>query len=77
MDETGTSTDPNGDLALLRPEEVASKFQLAVRTVRFYALTQQIPAIRIGRSWRFRRSDMEAYLRRRSNEAGVQKRSER
>lgn len=61
---TVAQTDQNQDegLELLTVEQVAALFKLAPRSVRFHATTQQLPGLRIGRSWRFRRSDLEAFL---------------
>ena len=59
-----TELDP---LKLLTPVQVAKKFQLSVRTVRFHAQVGEIPAVRIGRSWRFRPADLATYIERHRN----------
>lgn len=43
---------------------VAAHLHLTVDTVRTHAKTGQIPGVRIGKRWRFRLSDIDAYLSR-------------
>ena len=57
--------NPDQVLELLTPNQVAKKFQLSVRTVRFHALTGELPAVKIGRAWRFRQADLERCIARR------------
>jgi excisionase family DNA binding protein len=59
-------------LDLLTPEQLAEKFKLPVRTIRYHAQTGELPAFRVGRQWRFRASDLERHLNRRRND-GVQR----
>lgn len=50
--------------ALLNVKEVANFLQINVTTVYAWAQSGRMPAIKLGRSWRFRRSDLEAWLNR-------------
>ncbi len=62
------ATEANGNpLDLLTPEQVAQRFQISPRTVRFHAQTAELPAVRVGRQWRFRPADLERYLSRQRN----------
>ncbi len=54
--------DGDGSLDLLTPEEVGKRFHFSSRTIRFFAQTRQIPAIKLGRAWRFRQVDLEKLL---------------
>ena len=55
------------DAALLHSDEVVEYLQSSLRTL--YRLIKQgeIPAARIGHTWRFRRDDVEAWVRSRTN----------
>jgi len=61
---------------LLSTEEVAEWLNLDVRTVAHLAsgdgkdIKPQIPAAKVGRSWRFSRTDVEAYLEQNRNIPG-------
>jgi excisionase family DNA binding protein len=44
--------------------EVATRLQVDPKTVRLWIRAKQITAIRVGREWRFRDEDIEAYLAR-------------
>jgi excisionase family DNA binding protein len=48
--------------ALLSVKEVADYLQLKESTVYTWAQQDKIPAIKVGRRWQFRRSDLEAWL---------------
>lgn len=48
--------------ALLNVKEVADFLRVNTNTVYVWARQGRLPAIKIGRSWRFRRSDLEAWL---------------
>ena len=50
--------DKNDD-ALLRTEKVASRLQVAVRTIRLWAECGVVPALKIGRQWRFPAADIQ------------------
>jgi excisionase family DNA binding protein len=47
----------NGDV-FLRTAEVASRLKVAVRTIRLWAECGVVPALKIGRQWRFRAADI-------------------
>jgi excisionase family DNA binding protein len=49
---------------LLNVKEVADFLQVNVNTVYAWAQNGRMPAIKLGRNWRFRRSDLEAWLNR-------------
>lgn len=48
--------------AFLTTEEVLTYLNVNVRTIYRLARTGAIPAVRIGRQWRFRRSDIDAWV---------------
>ena len=60
----------NNILELLTVEELAGKLKVSPRTLRFWSMTGQIPSVRLGRLWRFRQSDLVAFLKHRSNRRG-------
>jgi excisionase family DNA binding protein len=47
---------------LLNVKEVADFLQVNVTTVYTWAQSGQMPAIKLGRTWRFRQADLEAWL---------------
>jgi excisionase family DNA binding protein len=47
---------------LLTTREVAQMLRVSVRFVQLLASRGSLPAIRVGRLWRFRRTDVEAFL---------------
>ena len=49
---------------LLNVKQVAQYLQLKQSTIYSWAQDGKIPAIKIGRTWRFRRSDLDAWLER-------------
>lgn len=50
--------------ALLNVKQVAQYLQLKESTIYSWAQDGKIPAIKIGRTWRFRRSDLDIWLER-------------
>jgi len=46
----------------LTTEEVLSRLHVNLRTVYRWVKAGQLPAVRVGRQWRFRESDLEAWL---------------
>jgi len=48
--------------AFVTTEEVLSCLKVNPRTIYRLIRTGELPAIRIGRQWRFRRSDLDAFL---------------
>ena len=49
---------------LLNVKQVAEYLQLKESTIYSWAQDGKIPAIKIGRTWRFRRSDLDNWLER-------------
>jgi excisionase family DNA binding protein len=47
---------------LLSPDEAGQLLGLSAYTVRQFARDRRIPAIRLGRFWRFRRSSLEHWI---------------
>jgi len=47
---------------LLNVKQVAQYLQLKPSTIYSWAQQGKIPAFKIGRTWRFRRTDLEAWL---------------
>ncbi len=48
--------------ALLTTEEVMALLRVNTRTVYRLIRSKDIPAVRVGHQWRFRRSDLEEWL---------------
>ncbi len=48
--------------SFLSPAEVAKIFQVPIRTIQVLARTKKIPALKIGRLWRFREHDIRAWI---------------
>jgi excisionase family DNA binding protein len=48
----------------LTTEEVLSYLKVTPRTIYRLIRTGELPALRVGRQWRFRRSDLDAWLER-------------
>lgn len=51
------------DHDIMTLEEVADWFHVAPRTLRHWAEVGEVPACRVGKLWRFRRKDLEEWLR--------------
>jgi excisionase family DNA binding protein len=49
---------------LLNVKQVAQYLQLKESTIYSWAQDGKIPAIKIGRTWRFRRTDLDSWLER-------------
>jgi excisionase family DNA binding protein len=49
---------------LLNVKQVAQYLQLKESTIYSWAQDNKIPAIKIGRTWRFRRTDLDTWLQR-------------
>ena len=56
-----TSTRPTNDV-FLTTEEVLDYLQVNLRTVYRLIKAGKIPAVRVGRQWRFRKRDIDAWL---------------
>lgn len=50
------------DETFLTPEQAAKMLNLSAYTIRAYARQGVIPAHKIGRTWRFSRADLEAWV---------------
>jgi excisionase family DNA binding protein len=50
------------DDAFLTTEEVLDYLQVNLRTVYRLIKAGKIPAVRVGRQWRFKRADLDAWL---------------
>lgn len=48
---------------LMTPDEVAERLSISAQTVRGYIRTGRIRAIKVGRLWRVRDSDLQEYMR--------------
>jgi excisionase family DNA binding protein len=59
------------EAVLMNVKEVAELLQVNVTTVYAWAQDGRMPAIKLGRNWRFRRSDLEAWLTRNRRDRGA------
>ena len=50
--------------AFLTTEEVLSYLKITPRTMYLLIRSGELPAVRIGRQWRFRRADLDQWLER-------------
>jgi excisionase family DNA binding protein len=48
---------------LLSPEEVADRLAISPKTVRAYLREGRIKAMKVGKLWRVRESDLQQYLK--------------
>ena len=74
MAKRGDSIDIAGRLGLpsfLKTEEVLSYLKVTPRTIYRLIRTGELPAVRVGRQWRFRRDDLDAWLDRQGNHGVV------
>jgi len=55
---------------LLRTREVADLLSVSIRTICLGAECGEIPALRVGRQWRFRAADISAWVERKRPAAG-------
>lgn len=55
-------TTANNTQSILTTEEVLGYLRVTPRTIYRLIRTGELPALRIGRQWRFRRSDLDAWL---------------
>jgi excisionase family DNA binding protein len=60
-DEKSTAAQPIGD-DLLTLREAAAVLRLSTRTVREYVKRREIRGKIIGKRWRFRRADLDAFF---------------
>lgn len=65
-DNKMTRTESDGEILTL--EEVAAFLKAGKRTVYRFAQNGEIPAFKLGGTWRFRRSELESWIRANSNQ---------
>ncbi len=61
---------------LLNVKQVAQYLQLKESTIYSWAQDNKIPAIKIGRTWRFRRADLDSWLERHLQEETAEDKTE-
>ena len=61
---------PPAPEAFLTTEEVLEYLQVNLRTVYRLIKSKSIPAVRVGRQWRFKKQDIDAWLEGRKGAAG-------
>jgi excisionase family DNA binding protein len=44
------------------PEEVAQKLKVSLRTIKSHLISGRLKGVKVGRLWRIRASDLEAFL---------------
>jgi excisionase family DNA binding protein len=69
------TSKPSPPEAFLTTEEVLAYLQVNLRTVYRLIKTRSIPAVRVGRQWRFKKHDIDAWLEGRA--AGAARRGRR
>jgi excisionase family DNA binding protein len=57
--------------SFLKTEEVLAYLKVTPRTIYRLIRTGELPAVRIGRQWRFRRDDLDAWLDRQATHTVV------
>ena len=57
-------SNSDGFQAFLTTEEVLAYLRITPRTIYRLIRSGELPALRIGRQWRFRRTDLDAWLER-------------
>lgn len=57
-----TDSSPGELQAFLTTEEVLGYLKVTPRTIYRLIRTGELPAVRIGRQWRFRRADLDEWL---------------
>lgn len=63
-DTTMSNNESQEMEAFLTTEEVLSYLKITPRTIYRLIRTGELPAVRIGRQWRFRRADLDRWLER-------------
>jgi excisionase family DNA binding protein len=61
-----TQRDKERLAAFLTTEDVLAYLRVTHRTIYRLARSGELPAVRIGRQWRFRRSDLDTWIDRQS-----------
>jgi excisionase family DNA binding protein len=62
---------PSDLQSCLTTDEVLSYLKVTPRTIYRLIRTGELPALRVGRQWRFRRTDLDAWLERQRTFAQV------
>ena len=57
-----SGTNPSHDHEILTLEEVALYLRLKPQTIYKWAQEKRIPAVKLGKEWRFRRSILDRWL---------------
>jgi excisionase family DNA binding protein len=57
-----TQSDRKQPAAFLTTEDVLAYLRVTHRTIYRLARSGELPAVRIGRQWRFRRTDLDAWI---------------
>ena len=65
------TSKPPAHYAFLTTEEVLEYLQVNLRTVYRLIKSNSIPAVRVGRQWRFKKQDIDAWLEGRKGEPPV------
>lgn len=60
---------------VLTLEEVAALLRVSLPTVRKVVREQGLPAMKLGAQWRFRREDVDAWIKKQTEAAGNGRRS--
>ena len=58
-----TQNHERGEHDLMTCEEAATSLRLHARTVGRLLAQGKLPGVKVGRQWRLRRTDLDAYLR--------------
>ena len=64
-----SADDPNGQDRILTVEQIAELIGVTPYTVRQWARDRKIPALRLGKYWRFRESSIRQWLAEQEREA--------
>lgn len=70
MTQTNYENQRRGIVSCLTTEEVLDYLNVTPRTIYRLIRTGELPAIRIGRQWRFRRADLDAFVDRQRASSG-------
>ncbi len=57
-----SGSHPSGDHEILTLEEVAQYLRLKPQTIYKWAQEKRIPAVKLGKEWRFRKSILDRWL---------------
>lgn len=68
---SGDSEARPGLPSFLTTEEVLASLKVTPRTIYRLIRTGELPAVRVGRQWRFRQDDLDAWLDAQANHAVV------